>query len=149
MNRLHALLPAVLLMAACSAPTGQLNGITLADTPAADGRWTIINYWAVWCHPCRQEIPELNDFARSQHDSAVVYGVNFDAVEGEELLVQANELGIAFTQLRTDPASQLGYAPPTVLPTTLVINPQGEIIARLIGPQTAASLEASMKTETL
>lgn len=143
----HLIILAALLLAACSPPSKQEGPIQLADQPAANGRWMVINYWATWCHPCREEIPELNEFARIHAQDVIVYGVNFDGVIEDELLVQANELGIAFNQLRTDPAPQLGYARPTVLPTTMVINPQGEIRARLLGQQTVDTLEATMETE--
>ena len=79
--------------------------------------------------------------------SCATYGVNFDNVQGEELLVQAAELGIEFPLLATDPGAKLGYARPTVLPTTLLINPEGELWARLLGPQTLASLEQAMSEQ--
>ena len=45
----------------------------------------IINYWATWCAPCRDEIPELNELAHELSESLLVIGVNFDQVMGEEL----------------------------------------------------------------
>ena len=119
----------------------------LADAPLRDDQWLMVNYWAVWCLPCREEIPELNAFAVEQQGRVRIYGVNFDNVDTETLLVQAAELGIEFTTLIADPANALGYARPMVLPTTMVINPQGEIMARLLGPQTIDSLNAALKAE--
>ena len=134
----------LLLLAACSGPPQDPAGETAFAELAADGRWTIINYWAIWCAPCREEIPELNEFAAEHADKVIVYGVNYDNVSGEDLLVQATELAIEFPLLATDPASQLEYARPTVLPTTIVINPEGEVWARLLGPQTVDDLVAAM-----
>jgi len=111
----------------------------------ADGRWMAINYWAIWCHPCRTEMPELNQFAAANTTGVAVYAVNFDGVKGEELLAQAAELGIRFTLLEEDPAVSLGYARPTVLPTTIIIDPDGNLVARLVGIQTEASLLAAIK----
>jgi thiol-disulfide isomerase/thioredoxin len=119
----------------------------LQDKPVQDGQWLLVNYWAVWCQPCRVEIPELNAFADEQEGRVRVYGVNYDNVDTETLLVQAAELGIEFTVLTTDPANTLGYARPMVLPTTMVINPEGEIMARLLGPQTVDSLVAALTAE--
>ena len=135
-----------LLLSACG--TGQPEtpaGIGSIKAAASDGRWTAINYWAIWCHPCRTEIPEFNDFAAANADRVAVYAVNFDELRGEELLDQAAELGINFTLLQEDPAAALGYARPTVLPTTIILDPAGKLVARLMGTQTEASLEAAIK----
>lgn len=147
MTRLYPCLLALVLLAACDAgePTSS-NG--MLDAPVADGRWKVINYWATWCHPCREEIPELNAFAGRYGETVAVYAVNFDGVEGEELRVQANELGIDFALLTQDPAKQLGYPRPVVLPTTVFINPQGDIVATLLGPQTVDSLANSLETDS-
>ena len=69
-----------------------------------------------------------------------VLGVNYDGVSGEELERQQQKLGVAFASLEADPAAQLGTPRPVVLPTTLVLNPDGEIVTTLIGPQTLESL---------
>lgn len=126
---------ALALLGACSpgVPVG------IADSPTLNGNWMVINYWATWCAPCREEIPELNRlaFGSSELD---VYAVNFDEVQGEELKAQAEDMGIQFPLLATDPGPRLGLVRPTVLPTTLILTPQGEEITRLIGPQTEAAL---------
>jgi thiol-disulfide isomerase/thioredoxin len=112
-------------------------------TPAADlqalrGQWVVINYWAQWCKPCIEEIPELNALDRA-YDQVTVLGVNYDGVEGAELEQQRQALGVEFASV-TDPAAQLGTPRPVVLPTTLILDPQGEVAATLVGPQTMESL---------
>lgn len=109
------------------------------DTPALGDRWLVVNYWAIWCAPCREEIPELNRLALG--GLVDVYGVNFDDVQGNTLLQQAAELDIRFPLLATDPGARLGFARPTVLPTTLILTPAGDLATRLIGPQTLESLK--------
>ena len=44
------------------------------------GRWVVLNYWATWCVPCIQEIPEIADFQRA-HPEVVVLGIAIDAEE--------------------------------------------------------------------
>ena len=127
---------------ACDQTAGTVDG--LVASPSLEGKWLFINYWALWCQPCREEIPELNAFAAENADSVIVYGVNYDAAPAAEQWAQARELGIAFPRLATDPAPELNYARPTVLPTTVVIGPAGEVWARLLGPQTSESLHAAM-----
>ena len=117
-----------------------------APDPLADaaGRWLLVNYWAEWCKPCREEIPELQAFARQNAAKAVVVMVNFDGVTGAQLAQQAKSLGISQPLLEADPAAHLGTTRPQVLPTTLVIRPDGTPATTLIGPQTVASLAAAI-----
>jgi len=105
------------------------------------GQWVVINYWAIWCKPCIEEIPELNALASLPQIS--VLGVNYDGVSGEELDQQLEKLGVAFPTLDTDPAAQLGVARPVVLPTSLVLDPQGQLRDTLVGPQTLETLAAA------
>lgn len=107
---------------------------------ALRGQWVLINYWAQWCKPCIDEIPELNAIDR-KYDNVTVLGVNFDGAGGEELAQQAQKLGVEFTSLERDPAAALGVPRPVVLPSTLVVNPAGELVTTLLGPQTLESLE--------
>ncbi|MEE4147096.1 MAG: TlpA disulfide reductase family protein [Halieaceae bacterium] len=111
------------------------------------GQWVVINYWAIWCKPCIQEIPELN--ALNELPGVTVLGVNYDGVAEQERQQQIQQLGIAFEVLATDPAGALGISRPVVLPTTLVIDPAGELRDTLVGPQTLASLAQATGQETL
>ncbi len=103
------------------------------------GQWVVINYWAQWCKPCIEEIPELNTLD-SEYPDVTVLGVNYDGATGEELEQQRQQLGVSFASLEQDPAEQLGQSRPMVLPTTFIVNPQGELVETLIGPQTLESL---------
>jgi thiol-disulfide isomerase/thioredoxin len=143
MTRVSVCLLLCLLLPGCApGDSGPPAGV---GTLNADGRWKVINYWAIWCHPCRTEMPELNDFAAANVENVQVFAVNFDDVRGDALLEQAAELDIRFTLLEEDPARALGYVRPTVLPTTIIINPAGDLVARLLGPQTEASIAAAMQ----
>ena len=113
----------------CTQPTDELPGA---------GQWRVINYWAIWCAPCREEIPELN--ALDDRTDLLVFAVNYDGQNGEALQSQAAEMGITFTLLEKDPGAALGVERPRVLPTTLLVNPQGAVTDTLVGPQTQESL---------
>jgi thiol-disulfide isomerase/thioredoxin len=130
------LLALALLLGACS------PGNDTTSEPDLDrlrGQWVVINYWAQWCKPCIKEIPELNTLDQ-KYPQVTVLGVNYDGATGEELAVQRAKFGIEFTALSNDPASQLGTPRPIVLPTTLILDPTGQLSATLVGPQTLASL---------
>ncbi len=105
------------------------------------GRWTLVNYWAEWCGPCRDEIPELNEIQKMGAELSVsVVGVNYDGVTGQALASLIETMGINFPVLLEDPRVRWELATPSILPTTLLINPNGELVTILIGPQTVESL---------
>ena len=109
------------------------------------GHWVFINYWAEWCAPCRYEIPQLNALnkASTQNDVRVV-GVNFDGVDGAALLALMQRMSIEFPVATKDPRERFGYQLPAVLPTTVVLDPDGKVAATLVGPQTESTLRAVM-----
>ena len=106
----------------------------------AQGHWRVVNYWAVWCAPCREEIPELNRL--HQRTDLMVYAVNYDGKQGAELASQVATMNIEFTILAQDPGPALGVERPRVLPTTLLVNPAGEVTDTLVGPQTEETVLA-------
>jgi thiol-disulfide isomerase/thioredoxin len=109
------------------------------------GNWILINYWADWCRPCREEIPELNTLHQREEGQPIfVLGVNFDYLEGQELTDLITEMGIEFPVLVDDPQGIVGYEAAQVLPMTVIISPAGEVHNVLIGPQTAETIEASL-----
>ena len=114
-----------------------LLGCSSEPAGIVPSQWNVVNYWAIWCVPCRQEIPELNQL--NQIENVVVLGVNFDGKVGEALISHAGDLGIAF-DIIDDPASRLKISRPSVLPTTLLLSPEGTLVATLVGPQTAESI---------
>jgi len=109
------------------------------------GNWVLINYWADWCRPCREEIPELNTLHQREEGQPIfVLGVNFDYLEGQELTDLITEMGIEFPVLVDDPQVIVGYEAAQVLPMTVIISPAGEVHNVLVGPQTAETIEASL-----
>ena len=51
---------------------------TLSDY---QGKWVIVNYWATWCPPCLEEIPDLVDLYEENRDTIVVLGIAFEEVD--------------------------------------------------------------------
>lgn len=131
------------LLAACNKQPAAVN-IALQDgnvlQPSAwAGKWVYINYWAEWCKPCAEEIPELNRYAANTAD-VLVLGVNFDKVQDVKLLEQINKMHITFPVVISDIQAVFKHPVPQGLPATIVINPEGKIVTTLQGPQTAGSL---------
>lgn len=141
----HALLLLIMLslLAGCqserapSADTASTGGEIRRDYL---GRWLVINYWAEWCGPCREEIPELNRLASHQPEHIAVVGINFDGITGAELDRAVEAMNIEFSSAGQDLAASYTYPPPRVLPTTIIIDPRGNVTHQLQGPQTYAGL---------
>ena len=114
------------------------NGYRYSDL---EGRYQIVNYWAIWCAPCKLEIPELQAL-HDDYDNVSVFGVNFDQPEPQIMSEQVKLMKIGFPIYRKDPSTVLGIKTPEVLPTTLVLGPDRELLATLVGPQTKKSLLA-------
>jgi thiol-disulfide isomerase/thioredoxin len=130
---------ALLLLAACSQPE-----IRYADGEGGEfadwaGNWVFVNYWAEWCAPCREEIPELNEF-HAADNGAMVIGVNYDGIRDQALVDLMRKMDIAFPVLNDCPAAALNYTRPDRLPTTFVFNPEGDLVSTLVGPQSEDDL---------
>jgi energy-converting hydrogenase Eha subunit A len=70
-----------------------------------------------------------------------VLGVNFDGhTERSTQKADLEKMKIEFPVVIQDPAARFGYEVPSVLPTTVIVRPDGSIAAQLVGPQTKASV---------
>jgi len=144
------LLIGVLLLINCSSENSNsrqqpylLTDDTVIDLAAPD-KLVLINYWAIWCAPCRKEVPELNELMHLHQDKLHVVGVNFDGAKDEKLRSEVTKLGIEFPNFTRDPRQLWGLEPVTVLPETLILDGQGNLLHRLVGPQHRIELEALM-----
>lgn len=118
-----------------------LKGVThsLADYK---GKWVIVNYWATWCPPCQEEIPDLVEFHdRHKNGDAVVLGINFEDIGKEQLTSFVDSFLISYPVLLSEPlpSTPLGSIPG--LPTTFIIAPDGSPVARQVGPVTGKQLD--------
>jgi thiol-disulfide isomerase/thioredoxin len=134
---------AAFLLSSCDNEAAQasleLDDGNVLKAQSWQGKWVYINYWAQWCKPCAEEIPELNAFAQANND-VLLLGVNFDKVNSATLLKQISAMRIEFPVVTNDIQQAFKHPMPQGLPTTIVINPEGKIVHTLSGPQTAASL---------
>ena len=104
------------------------------------GKWVLVNFWATWCPPCRKEIPDLSDF-HLESDDAVVIGVSYEPGITDEKLKKFIALYLVsypITKVNDDIIKVLGE--PRGLPTSILIDPQGNITKRLTGMLTQRRL---------
>ena len=128
-----------------------LPDFTFADADGATksladlkGKVVLLNIWATWCVPCREEMPQL-DALQAELGGAdfEVVAINIDRGGPEKARKFLEETGASHLALYTDPSAKLFSTLRAVgMPTTLVIGPDGREMGRLVGPADWASPEA-------
>jgi peroxiredoxin len=103
------------------------------------GKVVIINFWATWCAPCREEMPLLQQFALANSQDAVVIGIDLD--EPEDLVTSfVEQYKIDFPILMDAGGKVADRYVVHGFPTSILINPEGKITAIHIGKLTQADL---------
>jgi thiol-disulfide isomerase/thioredoxin len=105
----------------------------------SQGKWKVVNYFAEWCAPCLREMPELNHFYQLNKDEIDIFAVSFDPLSSEELIGLQKKYDIQFPiidKLNVLPWSQ----PPNSLPTTYILDADGNLQKQLKGEQSAQNL---------
>lgn len=102
------------------------------DLSDYEGSWLVVNFWAEWCPPCLEEIPELNLLAQENGDVQVL-GVSFDRLPNEELVTLSEKLDIQYPVVATEPMPFLPMERPQSLPASYIVTPKGEVMGPLLG----------------
>ena len=112
------------------------------------GKWLVINFWATWCTPCLEEMPQLEKFYRDNRGRADLWGVTFEDTDIDAIRRFVARLGVTYPILGHGQDPKTGYGTVRVLPTTFVIDPQGRFHRRFEGPIEAADLETAIAEQS-
>ena len=106
------------------------------------GDITVINSWATWCAPCRAEMPEFADVARSLDGQ----GITFIGINVQDDLNGARDYTVdtPYRSIVDDDGSlvaQIPDVPPRSLPVTVILDREGRVAVRIVGPIVLGTLE--------
>lgn len=123
------------------------EGEALDGTPLTtadfDGKVVVINVWGSWCAPCRKEAPDLVAAQQQTADVAQFVGINTKDLDPAPARAFDRTFKINYPSIFDPSGGQLlkfTDLPPGAIPSTLVIDAEGRVAARVIGPITTTSL---------
>ena len=123
-----------------------ITGKTVTGKPfdLADyaGKPILLNFWASWCGPCQRELPAIAAFAKS-HPDVQVLGVNYQDNVADAAAFE-KKYGATWPSVVDDGPIGSRYKVPG-LPTTFLINSEGQIVERILGEVTEPMLAARIK----
>jgi thiol-disulfide isomerase/thioredoxin len=123
-----------------------LEGEKTVSLEGLAGKTVILDFWATWCPPCEQQVPELNAVYAEYREAeqVVLFGVSVDHGEVEAVREWVAEQGVDYPILLggDDLARELGTVG---YPTLYVIGPDGSLRERHVGVIAAEELETSIR----
>ena len=108
------------------------------------GQWVLVNFWATWCGPCLQEMPELSALHAMRGNIDVV-GLAYEDIEPADMQAFLDKHPVAYPIAILDPYDPpQDFATPRGLPMTWLIAPDGKVARQFVGPVDARQVEQAI-----
>lgn len=109
---------------------------------AYKGKWVLVNYWATWCPPCLEEIPDLISLHENKKNNLVVLGIALEYKDPKQVIDFADGLLVTYPIVLGNPRIVNQIGPMQGLPTTYLFNPEGKMVAQQVGAITREAVES-------
>ena len=110
------------------------------------GKVVVLDFWATWCGPCRQEIPGYVDLQRKYgKDGFVVVGVSLDQAGPKVVEDFVKKFAVNYQMVMGDEAIQTAFGGMDAIPTTFLIDRAGQVRDRKVGAEPAEEYEKKVK----
>ena len=130
------------------APEFNLPDLTGAQVASSSfkGKVVILDFWATWCPPCKEEIPHLVNLQAKYRDQGLaIVGLSLDAGGARDVKPFAEEHDVNYTMLIANGEVAKSYGNVAAIPTTFVIDRDGKIVQRFIGYTAPEVFEQAIK----
>ncbi len=109
------------------------------------GKVVLVNFWATWCPPCREEIPELLELKKEYKDQLEIVGISEDDDPPESVSKFARQKGMTYPIVMATPELIEAYGGVPALPTSFLIDTQGRVVQKHSGLYPIASYHREIR----
>lgn len=102
----------------------------VVSTAAWQGKVVLVNFWATWCPPCREEIPILIQLSEKYKDDLLVIGISVDDGPPDEVKEFARRIGVNYPIVMRSRELIAEYGGVPALPTTFLVNKDGRVVQK-------------------
>jgi thiol-disulfide isomerase/thioredoxin len=111
------------------------------------GKWVLVNFWATWCPPCLEEIPDLMSLHDNKKNNLVVLGIAMDYRNPKDVLTFAEQQMISYPIILGDYEMAAQIGPIKGLPTTYLFDPKGQVVAYNVGALSKETVQQYISTK--
>jgi thiol-disulfide isomerase/thioredoxin len=105
----------------------------MVSTAQLHGKVVIVNFWATWCPPCQEEIPEMMELQKQFQGKLQIIGVSMDDGPAEAVKEFADKIGMNYPIVMGSDGLSDEYGGIPALPTSFVVDPEGRVVQKHVG----------------
>ncbi len=121
-----------------------LGGRTIS-LASLKGKVVIVDFWATWCPPCREEIPHFVELYKTYAPQLEILGLAMDEEGAEVVTPFVEKHGVRYPVALSTEALADAFGGVRGLPTTFVIDPEGRIVKKYLGYQPPEGFEQDVR----